>query len=80
MIDQVSLCYDVDRLCSKEIINTLGLYSALRACSAIVLRSRRQSRFTVATMFLASINVPAANNKQTMGNTHCSVGTIPLTP
>jgi hypothetical protein len=30
----------------------LGLYSALRACSAMVLRSRRQSRLTVATMFL----------------------------
>lgn len=30
----------------------LGLYSAFRACSAIVLRSRRQSRLTVATMFL----------------------------
>src|SRR4029434_1318728 len=27
--------------------------SALRACSAIVLRSRRQSRLTVATMFLS---------------------------
>jgi hypothetical protein len=26
-------------------------YSALRACSAIVLRSRRAERFTVATMF-----------------------------
>lgn len=34
------------------IINTFGLYSALRACSAIVFRSRRQSRLTVATMFL----------------------------
>ncbi len=32
--------------------NTFGLYSALRACSAIVLRSKRQSRLTVATMFL----------------------------
>jgi hypothetical protein len=30
---------------------TLGLYSALRACNAMVLRSKRQSRFTVATMF-----------------------------
>lgn len=33
---------------------TLGLYSALRACRAIVFRSRRQSRLTVATMFLES--------------------------
>jgi hypothetical protein len=31
---------------------TLGLYSALRACRAMVFRSRRQSRLTVATMFL----------------------------
>ena len=29
-----------------------GLYSAFRACKAIVLRSKRQSRLTVATMFL----------------------------
>lgn len=32
--------------------NRLGLYSALRAWRAIVLRSSRQSRLTVATMFL----------------------------
>lgn len=32
--------------------NRLGLYSALRACSAMVLRSSRHSRLTVATMFL----------------------------
>jgi hypothetical protein len=32
--------------------NRLGLYSAFRACSAIVLRSKRTSRLTVATMFL----------------------------
>jgi hypothetical protein len=31
---------------------TLGLYSALRACKAMVFKSRRQSRLTVATMFL----------------------------
>lgn len=31
---------------------TFGLYSALRAWSAIVLRSSRQSKLTVATMFL----------------------------
>jgi hypothetical protein len=36
--------------------STLGLYSALRACNAMVLRSKRQSRFTVATMFLAQIS------------------------
>jgi hypothetical protein len=32
--------------------NTFGLYSALRACRAMVFKSRRQSRLTVATMFL----------------------------
>lgn len=32
--------------------NRLGLYSALRAWRAIVLRSSRHSRLTVATMFL----------------------------
>lgn len=31
--------------------NRFGLYSALRACKAIVFRSRRADRFTVATMF-----------------------------
>lgn len=31
---------------------TFGLYSALRACKAMVFRSKRQSRLTVATMFL----------------------------
>ena len=30
----------------------LGLYSAFRACKAIVFRSKRQSRLTVATIFL----------------------------
>lgn len=34
-----------------RVLPTLGLYSALRACNAIVLRSRRQSKLTVATMF-----------------------------
>lgn len=29
-----------------------GLYSAFLACNAIVFKSRRQSRLTVATMFL----------------------------
>lgn len=37
---------------SKRYYLTLGLYSAFLACRAIVLRSRRQSKFTVATMFL----------------------------
>jgi hypothetical protein len=32
--------------------HTLGLYSAFLACRAIVFRSRRQSKLTVATMFL----------------------------
>lgn len=33
---------------------TFGLYSAFRACMAIVFKSSRQSRLTVATMFLSS--------------------------
>lgn len=33
-------------------ISTFGLYSAFLACRAMVLRSKRQSRLTVATMFL----------------------------
>lgn len=44
---------------------TFGLYSALRAWSAIVLRSKRQSRLTVATIFLqvpCSVNI---NNIET---------------
>lgn len=32
--------------------NRFGLYSALRACSAILFRSSLQFRFTVDTMFL----------------------------
>lgn len=32
--------------------STFGLYSAFLACRAIVLRSKRQSKLTVATMFL----------------------------
>jgi hypothetical protein len=39
-------------LVRKEISSTFGLYSAFLACRAIVFRSRRQSRLTVATMFL----------------------------
>ncbi|KAH3664067.1 hypothetical protein OGAPHI_004781 [Ogataea philodendri] len=37
-----------------------GLYSALRACSAIVFSSKRQSRFTVATMFCNVGTIPEA--------------------
>lgn len=33
-------------------ICTFGLYSALRACRAMVFRSKRQSKLTVATIFL----------------------------
>ena len=33
--------------------HTLGLYSAFRACKAMVFKSRRQSRLTVATIFLS---------------------------
>lgn len=33
-------------------LNTLGLYSAFRACKAMALRSNLQSKFTVETMFL----------------------------
>ena len=34
---------------------TFGLYSALRACRAIVFKSNRQSKLTVATIFLYNI-------------------------
>ena len=43
----MSLVKDIKENC------TLGLYSALRARRAMVLRSKRTSRFTVATIFLA---------------------------
>jgi hypothetical protein len=36
----------------------LGLYSALRACRAMVLRSSRQSRLTVATKFCSTGTIP----------------------
>lgn len=36
----------------------LGLYSAFRACRAIVFRSKRQSRLTVATIFLDGRDKP----------------------
>lgn len=61
--------------------NTFGLYSAFLAWSAMVFRSKRQSRLTVATMFLGkkrdmfSILV---NQKRQQEYTHCSVGTMPL--
>lgn len=35
-----------------RVSSTFGLYSAFLACRAIVLRSKRQSRLTVATIFL----------------------------
>jgi hypothetical protein len=35
-----------------QVSYTFGLYSAFRACRAIVFKSKRQSRLTVATMFL----------------------------
>lgn len=35
-----------------HLYHTLGLYSALRACKAIALRSSLQSKFTVETIFL----------------------------
>ncbi|KIY64742.1 hypothetical protein CYLTODRAFT_357982, partial [Cylindrobasidium torrendii FP15055 ss-10] len=38
---------------------TLGLYSALRACRAMVFKSRRQSRLTVATMFCNVGTIPS---------------------
>lgn len=49
---------------------TLGLYSALRACKAMVLRSKRQSRLTVATMFLlgqicsANVSLPRTKHQE----------------
>lgn len=36
----------------RSSIITFGLYSALRACNAMVFKSKRTSKFTVATMFL----------------------------
>ncbi|KAF8955448.1 hypothetical protein BDZ97DRAFT_1598879, partial [Flammula alnicola] len=40
-------------------VPTLGLYSAFLACRAMVLRSRRQSRFTVATIFWSVGTMPS---------------------
>jgi hypothetical protein len=40
-------------------IPTLGLYSAFLAWRAMVLRSRRQSRFTVATIFCRVGTIPS---------------------
>jgi hypothetical protein len=62
---------------------TLGLYSALRARSAIAFRSKRQSRLTVATMFLktrASVCTETASPSIRMSPLfpYCRVGTIPL--
>lgn len=63
--------------------NRLGLYSALRACRAIVLRSSRQSRLTVATIFLFKehgLNNDVFYWRCNAEGTHCNVGTRPLTP
>lgn len=60
---------------------TLGLYSAFRACRAIVLRSKRQSRLTVATMFLEKFVISLTEQiRITQEDTYCKVGVIPLGP
>lgn len=61
---------------------TFGLYSALRACSAIVFRSKRQSRLTVATIFLLGTRPFSmlGRHENTQEYTHCKVGTMPLLP
>jgi hypothetical protein len=41
----------VQRHMSQTVVPTLGLYSAFQACNVMVLRSRRQSGLTVATIF-----------------------------
>ena len=56
------------------------MYSAFLACRAIVLRSKRQSRLTVATMFLYMQDKPHVSVVRRKGYTYCKVGTIPLTP
>jgi hypothetical protein len=43
----------------KERIPTLGLYSAFRAWRAIVFRSSRQSKLTVATIFCNVGTIPS---------------------
>src|SRR6266511_4108026 len=40
-------------------VQTLGLYSAFLACSAIVFKSSRQSRLTVATIFWRVGTIPS---------------------
>jgi hypothetical protein len=58
------------------------LYSAFRACSAIVLRSNRHSKLTVATMFLYKrVNTWSRNmgGGEVRGTTHWRVGTNPST-
>jgi hypothetical protein len=46
----------------REEGGTFGLYSAFRACKAIVFKSRRQSRLTVATIFLEKFS-PSSKTK-----------------
>lgn len=45
-------CKSPKAILHKKETRTLGLYSAFRACRAIVFNSKRQSIFTVETMFL----------------------------
>jgi hypothetical protein len=60
-------------------ICTFGLYSAFRACSAIVFRSSRTSRLTVATIFLVDVAACQQQLISVMMITYCSVGTMPCT-
>lgn len=61
---------------------TLGLYSAFLAWSAMVFKSKRQSRLTVATMFLEKkrklVQYSDEPRKRQQEYTHCKVGTMPL--
>jgi hypothetical protein len=43
----------------NKVLPTFGLYSVFQACSAMVLRSSRQSRLTVATMFCSVGAMPS---------------------
>jgi hypothetical protein len=56
------------------------MYSALRACKAIVFRSRRQPRSTVAITFLWDVvSTRVAHPSWVhLGGTYCSDGTRPL--
>lgn len=46
----------------------------------MVLRSKRQARLIVETMFLESKPLSLMLQTSNEGYTHCKVGTIPLTP